>query len=305
MATPATLARPTAVPDRYPTRLDRPRRSPRPDPVVWATQPGPLSAEEQDRFDAEGFCVFDRLLTDDEVAALLDEVERLAGPGSGVAVDHLVLEPGGEDVRSVFEVHRLSPLVAELVADERLAGRACQVLGSDVYVHQSRVNRKPGFTGEEFAWHSDFETWHAEDGMPAARAVSISVALTPNYHCNGSLLIIPGSHRTFVATVGETPEDHYRQSLRRQEIGVPDRHSLTRQVEEAGRIATITGAAGSAVMFDCNAMHGSAGNITPYPRCNLFVVYNSVENALVEPFAAPAPRPHHVASRDFTPLRRA
>jgi ectoine hydroxylase len=57
-------------------------------------------------------------------------------------------------------------------------------------------------------------------------------------------------------------------------------------------------------MFDCNVMHGSAGNITPYPRCNLFVVYNSVDNTLVAPFAAPAPRPEHVASRDFTPLPR-
>lgn len=298
MTSPATVA----VPDRYPTRTDRPRMQPRLDPVVHGSLPGPMSEAERDRFAEEGFCVFDRLVTDDEVAALLEEVERLSSPGAGVDADRLVLEPGGDEVRSVFEVHKLSPLIARLVADERLAGRARQVLGSDVYIHQSRVNRKPGFAGKEFAWHSDFETWHAEDGMPAARAVSLSVALTPNYECNGSLLIIPGSHKTFVATVGETPEDHYRQSLRRQDIGVPDHGSLTRQVEEAGRIATITGAAGSAVMFDCNAMHGSAGNITPYPRCNLFVVYNSVENTLVDPFAAPAPRPEHVASRDFTPL---
>lgn len=28
---------------------------------------------------------------------------------------------------------------------------------------------------------SDFETWHAEDGMPVPRAVSLSIALTDNY----------------------------------------------------------------------------------------------------------------------------
>ena len=263
---------------------------------------GPLTAGELATFDRDGFVVCDRLLDEGEVADLLAEVERLAGPGSGVDPGRLVREPDSDDVRSVFEVHRLSPRIAELVADSRLAGRARQVLGSDVYVHQSRVNRKPGFAGKEFAWHSDFETWHAEDGMPAPRAVSLSVALTPNYDCNGSLMIVPGSHRTFVATAGATPADHYRISLRRQEVGVPDEASLTRLVEEAGRIATVTGPAGSAVLFDCNAMHGSAGNITPYPRCNLFVVYNSVENALVAPFAAPAPRPEHVASRDFAPL---
>lgn len=36
-------------------------------------------------------------------------------------------------------------------------------------------------------------------------------------------------------------------------------------------------------------MHGSSDNITPYPRSNLFIVYNSVQNALVRP---------HVISKD-------
>ena len=56
------------------------------------------------------------------------------------------------------------------------------------------------------------------------------------------------------------------------------------------------------MFFDCNVMHGSNGNITPQPRRNVFFVYNSVDNALEEPFAAPQPRPEHIASRDFRPL---
>src|SRR5438132_2317298 len=138
--------------------------------------------------------------------------------------------------------------------------------------------------------------------MPALRAVSIAVALTPNYVHNGSLLIIPGSHRTFVPTVGTTPEGHYRSSLRNQEIGVPDEASLAALVDAGDGVVVVTGEPGSAVLFDCNAMHGSSNNITPYPRTNLFVVYNSVANALEDPFAAPAPRPEFIASRDFTPV---
>jgi ectoine hydroxylase len=49
-------------------------------------------------------------------------------------------------------------------------------------------------------------------------------------------------------------------------------------------------------------MHGSNGNITPFPRSNVFVVFNSVDNVLEDPYAAPAPRPSHIAARDFTPL---
>ena len=57
-------------------------------------------------------------------------------------------------------------------------------------------------------------------------------------------------------------------------------------------------------MFDCNCMHGSNGNVTPYPRSNLFFVFNSVENTAVNPFAAKNPRPDYIGAREFTPAGR-
>jgi ectoine hydroxylase len=284
--------------DRYPTRTaDRPALIERTDPTVWDPgRPGPSTAAELAAHERDGFVTVPGLLTPDEVGVLTAELERLTTDPALRDDERTVRERSGDRVRSVFEVHALSDAVAALVADERLAGRARQILGSDVHVHQSRINTKPGFGGAGFAWHSDFETWHAEDGMPAPRALSVSIALTTNSEVNGSLMIMPGSHRTFVACVGETPADHYRESLRAQEIGTPDPVSLTALADRHG-IALLTGPPGSAVFFDSNCMHGSAENITPWPRANLFVVFNSVENALVAPFAAPAPRPPHVAAR--------
>lgn len=294
---------PGVLRDRYPTRLDHAMPcQPRLDPVVHGRNPGPLTAEQCAAFDRDGYVTVDRMVGDAAVQRLLHEVERLAADPLLAEDERVVREVGATDVRSIFEVHRASHLVAELVASPAMAGAARQLLGSAVYVHQSRANRKRGFVGREFAWHSDFETWHAEDGMPAPRALSVSLALTPNYVHNGSLMIIPGSHRTFVPTVGATPAGHYRQSLRRQEVGIPSHDRLQALVDAAGDIAVITGAAGSAVLFDCNAMHGSSGNITPFPRTNLFVVYNSVENAVVAPFAADEPRPTFVASREVLPV---
>ncbi|MGH3321844.1 MAG: phytanoyl-CoA dioxygenase family protein, partial [Streptosporangiaceae bacterium] len=161
---------------------------------------------------------------------------------------------------------------------------------------------KPGFNGRGFYWRSDFETWHAEDGMPGMRAFSVSIALTDNYAHNGSLMIMPGSHKTFVSCVGETPEGHYRDSLREQKVGTPDPISLAALADQHG-ITQFPGRAGSATMFDGNCMHGSSDNITPFPRSNIFVVFNSVDNALGEPYQAPDRRPDFVASRDFTPMR--
>jgi ectoine hydroxylase len=137
--------------------------------------------------------------------------------------------------------------------------------------------------------------------MPSMRAVSCSVLLTPNESWNGPLLTIGGSHRWFVSCVGETPENHHERSLRKQDIGVPDDESLT-ELTRRGEVQECVGPAGTVVFFECNVMHGSNGNITPAPRRNVFFVYNSVENALEEPFAAPHRRPAHIAARDFTPV---
>jgi ectoine hydroxylase len=204
-------------------------------------------------------------------------------------------------VRSVFAVHRGTGPLARLVAERRIVDRARQLLGSDVSIHQSRVNLKPGLRGKEFYWHSDFETWHVEDGMPAMRALSCSVALTENTEFNGPLMVVPGSHRRYVSCVGATPERHYEQSLKRQEHGVPDPESLATLVAEGGIIAP-KGGPGSIVLFDCNLMHASGVNLSPAARSNVFAVYNSVDNALVDPFSGQEPRPTYLAARDVTPV---
>ena len=291
--------------DRYPTRKAAgPSLTARHDPVVYGgVDDGPLDAKELEAFDQQGFLELDGLFSQDEVRRILDELARLSADPAIKADERTIVEPSANEVRSIFQVQSFSDLLADVISDPRVADAARQLLGSEVYFHQTRINYKPGFRGKEFAWHSDFETWHAEDGMPAPRALSASIALTDNLQQNGPLMIVPGSHRTFVTCVGETPEDHYKDSLKRQELGVPDDDSLATLVERHG-LATCTPQAGSVILFDSNAMHGSNSNITPFPRSNVFAVYNSVENTLVEPVGADAPRPTFVASRDFTPLPR-
>jgi ectoine hydroxylase len=57
------------------------------------------------------------------------------------------------------------------------------------------------------------------------------------------------------------------------------------------------------ILFDCNMMHGSNGNITPFPRANAFFVYNAVANRLQAPFGAATPRPRFIAARDVEEVR--
>ena len=292
----------TGTPDVYPTRMSsQPRRIARMHPTVWSRRSGPITPAELAGYARDGFHIIPRLLGAAEAQRYWDELGRLCTDPRVRADERTVVEKASREVRSIFEVHRISDLIAGLVSDPRVVDRARQILGTDVYLHQTRINYMPGFEGTGFYWHSDFETWHAEDGMPAPRAVSISIALTANYPYNGGLMVMPGSQETYASCVGATPGDNYKQSLRAQEIGTPDRDTLRAMAHEYG-IEQFTGPAGSALMFDCNVMHGSGNNITPFPRSNIFMVFNSVENTLVKPYAAPAPRPTFIASRDFTPI---
>ncbi|MGH3424390.1 MAG: ectoine hydroxylase [Nocardioidaceae bacterium] len=289
--------------DVYATRVSGDQKVvDRDDPVVWGgTGDGPLAAEDLSTFGDNGYLAIDQLVRPEEVEGFRAELRRLSADPKILEDERSVVERQSNEVRSIFEVHKISDVFADIVNDPRVVGRARQLLGSDVYVHQSRVNFKPGFDGKEFYWHSDFETWHAEDGMPRMRAVSISISLTDNHAFNGPLMIIPGSHRSYVSCSGATPDDNYKSSLVQQQAGTPDHAILTDLADRHG-IDVLTGSAGGATMFDCNCMHGSNGNITPFARSNVFIVFNSVENTCVEPFAAERPRPPFIGARDFTPV---
>jgi ectoine hydroxylase len=294
---------PERTADLYPTRGATEVATPRMDPVTWSEggTPGPIEAAVLAEYERDGFLVVDHLITPEEVDIYRRELERLTTDPEIRADERSIVEPKSQEIRTVFEVHRISEVFAALVRDPRVVGRARQILGSDVYVHQSRINVKPGFGATGFYWHSDFETWHAEDGLPNMRTVSVSIALTRNYDTNGGLMIMPGSHKTFLGCAGATPRDNYKKSLQMQDAGTPSDESLTKFAEAHG-IKLFRGEPGAATWFDCNCMHGSGDNITPYARSNVFIVFNSVENEAREPFAAPTRRPEFIGARDFTPV---
>lgn len=285
--------------DDYPTRLPQEKWLERKDPVVWGqwTPEAPLSRAQTESFEKNGFLVLENVFLPDEIAALQQELDRLNSGEAALSSENVVTEPGSNEVRTVFRLDEENALFDRLARDSRIAGVVRFLLDDEVYLHQSRLNYKPGFSGKEFYWHSDFETWHAEDGMPRMRAISASVLLTDNDALNGPLMLMPGTHKTFVACAGETPEDNHKSSLKKQEIGVPSHRSLTEMAQKHG-IDYAAGATGTVILFDCNTLHGSNSNITPKPRSNAFFVYNAWSNRVIEPFAAKAPRPAFLSSRD-------
>lgn len=294
--------------DLFPSRLERKLGMfERIDPVVHSQgaqrSDGPLSEAQIDEFEAKGFLSFASFFGKEEMDAFIQELREYEDDDDLKASEGTVLEPGKQEIRSIFGIHEVSERFRRLTRDPRLLEMVRQLLGSDVYMHQSRINYKPGFKGKGFDWHSDFETWHSEDGMPSMRSLSCSIILTDNGEFNGPLMLIPGSHNFFIPCVGRTPENNYKESLKSQEVGVPDARSLSNLMTENG-IEAPKGSSGSLIMFECNTLHGSNVNMSCWPRSNLFFVYNSVENTLHNPYCGNRPRPEFLANRkDWSPLK--
>lgn len=283
--------------DAYPTRLSAPAERlwvKRQEKSLRGPKEGPLTEAQREEFRQKGFVFIPHFLDEDELAEYQGELDALLERDDYRNRDFTVTEPASDEIRSIFAVHFLSEKFASLARSPKLVKSVEQLIGEDVYVMQGRINYKPGFEGKGFDWHSDFETWHAEDGMPRMNAVSASIVLTDNHEFNGPLMLIPGSHEKFVPCVGETPDDNFKSSLKKQEAGVPSREALAALVAEHG-IEAPKGRAGGLLLFDCNTLHGSNANMSPDPRSNIFFVFNQRDNALTAPFAAKKQRPDFLA----------
>ncbi len=291
--------------DFYPSRQDDEKIINRCDPTVYSNQ----SAEKysldniaRNQYEENGFIMFPNIFQPYEVQEMIEEMEIMASNDELLQNEEFITEPGSNELRTIFNQHLVSSLFEKISKDPRILDKVQQLIGSDVYIHHSRINIKPAYTGKSFSWHSDFETWHSEDGLPRCRCLTAWIMLTDNTEFNGPLYLIPGSHKKYVSCKGFIPKDNYKKSLKKQEYGVPSYEAI-KELTKSSELVGAYGKSGTLVLHDGNIMHGSPDNISPYPRTNAYFVYNSVENKPVYPFGAKYNRADFLCLKDFTPLK--
>lgn len=290
--------------DLYPSRQEKEEIIQRVDKTVYnniSIGENSLDNISLKDYEENGFIIMPNVFTEDEVNQMLEELNYMASNSELSLNEEFIYEPDSNEIRTVFNQHLFSSLFEKVSKDRRILDKVKQILGSDVYIHHSRINIKPAYKGKSFPWHSDFETWHAEDGLPNCRCLSAWIMLTDNTEFNGPLYVIPQSHKKFVSCKGATPDDNYKKSLRKQEYGVPSIKAI-KELTKDKDIVGAYGKAGTLVIHDGNTMHGSPDNISPSSRTNAFFVFNSVENKPKKPFAAKTSRADFLCLKDFTPI---
>ncbi len=120
--------------------------------------------------------------------------------------------------------------------------------------------------------------------------MNIAVFLDEVMPINGPLMLIPRSHKQGTLAAGhDLQTTSYPLWTLHEEV-------VAKLVAEAGIVAP-TGKPGSVLMFHGNLVHGSSGNITPYPRRIVYLTLCAVSNYIRKPT-----RPEWIAHRDFTPI---
>jgi ectoine hydroxylase len=291
--------------DLYPSRANEEKIIKRVDKAVYSTEKiGKYSLDEKELevYEKNGFIIIPEAFSEKEIKKFRQELKQLELNEKLWKKEEFISEPNDNKLRTIFNQHLFSKIYKKLSKDPRILDKVIQILGSDVYIHHGRINVKRAYQGKSFPWHSDFETWHSEDGLPNCRCLSAWVMLTDNTQFNGPLYLIKESHKKFVSCKGVTPKDNYKKSLKKQEYGVPSIDAI-KQLSKNDKLVSAIGKAGTLVLHDGNILHGSADNISPEDRTNIFFVYNSVKNTPVKPFASKSPRADFLCLKDFKPLK--
>jgi len=259
-----------------------------------------LTQEQLHQYQEDGYLFLPDFLNTGDLSDIYEDLERLTRDGG----ESTVFESSSEAVRALHGSQLVSAACDRLCRSASLLAAARAVVGSDVYLYQFKINMKAPFVGEVWPWHQDYIFWRNEDGMPAPDVVSIVVFLDEVTEFNGPMYLIPRSHakgliEPIAPSVAERSTeggwiDDVSADLKYQ---IP--HSVVRTLAEDGGIAAPKGPPGSVFFFHSNLVHGSAPNISPFPRRIAILTYNSTANV---PSQSTQVRPAFLVNPISTPL---
>jgi ectoine hydroxylase len=221
-----------------------------------------LTDQQIRHFHEEGYLFLPETFTAEECALLREEAVEIYRHDR----PEVWRERSGAP-RTAFAAHLYNEAFGLLARHPRMIEPIEQIFGEQLYMHQFKINAKASFTGDVWQWHQDYGTWARDDGMPEPRSHTVGV--------------LQAEHDT---TTTSYP------------LWTLDEVTVTKLVDQGGIVAP-TGKPGGLLLFLGNLVHGSAGNITPYPRKIVYLTLNAVSNYIRTPT-----RKEWIAHTDFSPI---
>lgn len=263
-----------------------------------------LTKEQVKAYEENGFVLLPEYFSPMEVEIMKSELPALFIENT----PSKVFEKDKNTVRAVHGSHTTNEIFRRLAHHGKLVEPAMQLLGSKVYIYQFKINAKAAFSGDVWTWHQDYIFWHKEDGLPTARIVNVMVLLDDMTEFNGSLFVIPGSHKEGMIDIEHSDINQTSEAGKDAPRWISNftanlKYSLNQEsvaelITKYG-IFAVKASAGSILIFNSNIVHASPSNISPFTRSVAIITYNSIENI---PLPVKNPRPEFLVSRNYQPV---
>lgn len=214
-----------------------------------------FSAKELADFQRDGFVVVRGMYATREIEDLASRIDELIakGPGSGKEMfyyEDSLLEKGRRVLSRVERFADSDRALRAFLEEERLRGRAAELLGDKPVLFKEKINFKPP-GGGGFAPHQDIQPgW--DDYAPYF--LSALVTIDPSTLANGCLELSAGHHKR--GMLGEKWKP------------------LTEEQLEGVTFRAYPMDPGDAAFFDCFVPHRSKPNLTGKQRRNLYLTFN-------------------------------
>ncbi len=194
-----------------------------------------LTTEQISYFETFGFMVMKQYFSPEEMDAITCKFDEL------IEADRKGKPFDGKERQAVADFAEKSPLVMNLIEDDRIYEPIEQLLGPDFMWAGSDGNLYVGDSG-----------WHSDDSVPGYDRIKVAFYLDPVTKDTGCLRVIPGAHRVPLHA------DLKRLGLKRTEPGL-----LAFGVKGADVPAfPLESEPGDVVFFHHNMLHASYGGRT-------------------------------------------
>jgi ectoine hydroxylase-related dioxygenase (phytanoyl-CoA dioxygenase family) len=221
-----------------------------------------LSFAHTQQFDRDGYVLVNDVFSPEEVAILINEVERAERLKKHTSN---MPDAEGRSSKLALWMDAGQDVFGAVTTSPRLVNAARMLLREDLYHWHSKVMLKEPRVGGAWEWHQDYGYWY-HDGCLYPRMISCMVALDPATRENGCLKVLTGSHLIGRCEHGQ----------RGKQAGAdPERVAA---IAQALPVHYCEAPAGSVLFFHCNTFHASEANTSDRPRRAFICCYNALSN---------------------------
>ncbi len=242
----------------------------------------PLSTEELQQFQIDGYVIVENLL-DTEETEWLGKIAR----ADKQLAERAYGREDSEGAVVTLDVRNeiVDDYYSAIASNERIVNRMQFFLDDEVYHYHHKLILKEPRVGGAWEWHQDYGYWY-NFGCLTPDMGSCLIAIDEATRANGCLQVLKGSHLIgridHVKTGDQTGADLERVAI----------------AKERYELVYVELKPGAAVLFHSNLLHRSDRNHSDNPRWALICCYNTKSNSPYKPGRHPQYSPLSVQSQD-------